>query len=656
MRPRLLISLAAVALIGLLTVVVVAGSLQAPVPSSPVASSRPSPTAPTMQGPPSGTTYPDFVVDPTVLKAPTSSTAQSKLWFADGSWWGALFAPTTTRLHIFRLDPVTQVWADTGTLIDERMQARSDVLWDGTHLYVISGGSRPTASHAIRVRRFTYDTKGKIYVLDAGFPVTISPNGASPAVITKDSTDVVWATFTKDGRVWVSHTLEHDSLWSAPIGLSAAEAIVDSTDVAAILAFGPGKVGVVWTNQLRSTIHASIHQDGAAADAWSVPETVHAGTSVDNELSVAAYPLPDGTGTGIAATVSTLLDQGDAVRQRDPLTFLAVRDGSGSWTDNLVGLVRDHHARPVVFVDATARTLSVAATAPGNGGTVYYKRASIDRITFETGLGTPLLTSTTDLQIDGVTSMKAQMTAETGLVALGVDRPTGRYSHAVVDLGGGAPTADPADPKRPNLPTPPPGKTAVPLLRDDFEAFPIGRSNATGWYVRPEDPQGRLSIVDEGGGKHALRVPSAAAGVRACRDIPQLDRTRLSVDLRFRVSSIGASDAVIMSMRGSGGEAGSVRVTSRGVIAWYAGSAKVRSLVGIRARSWYRVIATFDQAKRTYGFRIWNAAGNPVAGRTGLRWRTRGVIAVDSVCLGTAGAKPAQVVDIGEVKVQVPAS
>jgi hypothetical protein len=655
MRPRLLLSLAAIALIGLLTVVVVAGSFQAPTPSAPVASSRPSSTV-SPQGPPSGTTYADFVVDPNVAKAPTSSTAQSKLWFADGAWWGALFAPNTNRLNIFRLDPATQVWADTGTLIDERTQVRSDVLWDGTHLYVISGGARSTASHALRLRRFTYGTKSKRYLLDAGFPVTISPNGTSPAVIAKDGTGVVWATFAQDGRVLVSHTLANDALWSAPIALPAAEAIVDVSDVTAIVAFGPGTVGVVWTSQLRSAIYASVHEDGTADGAWSAPETVHGGTSVDNELSVTAYPLPGESGTSIAATVSTLLDQGDAVRQRDPLTFLAVRDRSGSWTNNLVGLVRDHHARPVVLVDASARTLSVAATSPGNGGTIFYKRASIDRIAFETGLGTPLLTSTTFVEIDGLTSTKAPLTAESGLVALGVDRPTGRYVHAVVDLGGGAPTADPADPKRPTIPTPAPAKTAIALLSDDFEAFPIGRSNATGWFVRPEDPQGRLSIVDEGGGKHALRVPWAAAGVRACRDIPQLPGTRISIDLRVRMSAIGASDGVIVSMRGSGGEAGSVRVTSRGVLGWYGGASKFRSAVAFRARSWYRVVATFDQTKRTYDFRVWNAAGKPVAGKTGLRWRTRGVTGVDSVCLSSAGGKPAQVIDIGEVKVQVPAS
>jgi hypothetical protein len=68
------------------------------------------------------------------------------------------------------------------------------------------------------------------------------------------------------------------------------------------------------------------------------------------------------------------------------------------------------------------------------------------------------------------------------------------------------------------------------------------------------------------------------------------------------------------------------------------------------------VSATFDQARRTYAFRAWNAANKPVVARTGLRWRTKDVTAIDSICIDTAGAPPAQVIDIGEVSVQVPVS
>jgi hypothetical protein len=656
MRPRLLLSLAAILAIGALTVWIVATTLPSPTPSPPP-SAAPSPSSSSQPTAPAARTYPDFVVDPQAVKAPTSSSSQSKLWFAQDTWWGVLFAPATDRLDIFRLDPATQVWADTGTLVDERLAARSDVLWDGTHLYVASGGSRPSPSHAILLRRFAFDAAAKRYVLDPGFPVTINPMGGSPAVITKDTSDVVWAAFTMGGKVLVSHTVDDDARWTPPTALTAAEATVDPTDVAAITAFGPGRIGLVWTNFLRSAAYASVHEDGAPDDAWSAPETVASGTGggIDNQLSVAALPLSAGGDTNLATTVSTLLDEGDAVHQLDPLTMLAVRDASGTWTTNLVGLVRDHHTRPVLMVDPDARSVFIAATSPGNGGTVYYKRSSLDAIQFDTGKGTPLLSSTVDQQLDDITSAKAPLTSASGLVALGVDRTTGRYSHAFVDLGGGLPTADPADPNRPKLPAPIPPKTTIAILRDDFEASPVGRSDG-GWVVPPEDPQGRLSIVADGSGGQALRVPSSAAGVRACREIPRLDGARLTVTIRVRVSAIGASDAVVLAGRGSGGEAGSIRFTSHSLLAWYGGAAKVRSTVPVRARAWYRIVATFDSKTRTYGFRVWNAANRPIAARAGLRWRTKDVTAVDAVCIDTAGAPPAQVIDIGEVNVLVPVS
>jgi hypothetical protein len=92
------------------------------------------------------------------------------------------------------------------------------------------------------------------------------------------------------------------------------------------------------------------------------------------------------------------------------------------------------------------------------------------------------------------------------------------------------------------------------------------------------------------------------------------------------------------------------------VFGWYFGATKVRSTIGVRRGTWYRVSATFDQAKRTYDFRVVNAANRPVVARTGLRWRTKGVTAIDSVCIDTAGAPPAQVINIDEVSVQVPVS
>jgi hypothetical protein len=617
-----------------------------PSPTRPSASLPPASSEPVLPPARPGTTFSDFVVDPTVVRSPTTSNAQSKLWFADGTWWGALFGPSTHRLGIFRLDPETHVWADTGALIDERPFVDADVLWTGEHLYAVTGGSRPSDNHALRVRRFSRNAETGRYVMDPDFPVTIRAAGASPAVSAMDSTGVLWVTFVADSRVWLTHTLDNDTIWSTPISLPGEEGVVDLSDVSAITAYGPGRIGVVWTNQ-RSGVWFSSHEDGAPDDAWSQVEPVLIGQRPDTQLSVTSYPIAGGP-AGVAAAVSTTLDEGGG-RGLDPLTMLATRDAGGTWDTTLFGLVRDRHARPVVLVDADEGAIAVAATSPGAGGAIYYKRAPLDAIQFDTGLGAPLVATETDVAIDNVTSSKSPLTKEAGMVVLAADRTSGRYLHGFVDLGGGPPAADPADPERPTAPTAPPdGATAI-LLRDSFEPWAIGRATATGWYVRPEDPQGSLSIVSDGGDGQALRVPSSATGVRGCRDFAEVPGAAIVVRARVRLSRIGVEDATILSVRGSGGEAASIRVTNLGVLAWFDRATKIRTTVPFRPGTWYRVTASIDQAARTYNVRVTTDDGTRVAGANGLRWRQPGVRTVETVCGETAPAPPAQVIDFADV-------
>ena len=625
-----------------------------PSPSRPPASGSPPASATTRPSggsfaPPNGITFPDFAVDAAVVRSPTTSTAQSKLWYADGRWWAALFGPKTNRLGIFTLDPKTQVWEDTGTLIDERPVADTDMLAAGSALWAVSGGSRPSDNHAIRVRRFSYDAKTKRYALDPDFPVTIRPTGASPAVIALDSKGTAWVAYAADGKVWITHSLEAPTMWSAPVAFTAQEAAVDATDVASIVAFGPGRIGVAWTNQ-RSGIYFASREDTTPADQWSTVESVLPGAQPDPQLNLTTYPLADGT-TAVAAAVSTTNDQAAAGRTLDALTLVATRDANGDWRTAVAGLVRDHHTRPIVLVDPTNRTIAIAATSPGSGGAIYYKRASLDQIEFDTGIGVPLIASEQQTTIDNVTSAKGGLTPESGVLVLAHDRTSALYLHGVVPLGGAAPTANPADASRPKLPTPPPKGTTTTLIHDTFEPSPIGATVPAAWYTRPEDPKGRMSIV-AGPVARALRVASAArTNVRACRDFADVPGTTLSVDMLVKLSRAALEDATILSVRGSGGESASIRVTSKSVFAWFNGPLKIRTTAAFKRGAWYRVRATIDQTRKTYSVRIDTGGGRLVARASGLRWRARAVPSVKSVCVETAPAPPSQTIDIAEVRV-----
>ena len=70
--------------------------------------------------------------------APSGEKPQSKLWFNDGSWWGALWSTTAKALRHPALRAAPSGWTDTRSVIDSRDKSLADMLWDGTHLYALS--------------------------------------------------------------------------------------------------------------------------------------------------------------------------------------------------------------------------------------------------------------------------------------------------------------------------------------------------------------------------------------------------------------------------------------------------------------------------------------------------------------------------------------
>ena len=96
--------------------------------------------------------------------------AESVLWWNDGSWWGNLWDTVSGDFHIFRLDTTTQKWVDTGVTTETRANTHSDVLWDGTTLYVashlfVNDGLPSQANFPTRLFRYTYNLTTKKYVV-----------------------------------------------------------------------------------------------------------------------------------------------------------------------------------------------------------------------------------------------------------------------------------------------------------------------------------------------------------------------------------------------------------------------------------------------------------------------------------------------------------
>jgi hypothetical protein len=454
--------------------------------------------------------------------APTGQKPQSKLWFNDGSWWGALFNTASSHFEIFRLDWATQTWAGTGVRIDDRSNVRQDVLWDGRHLYVASSGpldantDARVASAAGRIYSFSY--QNGTYTADAGFPVTVVPDGGAEAMVLAEETTTgrLWVTYTVNFAVRVAHSTTNPQNWVAPYVLPVANANnITDDDISSVVAFN-GHIGVMWGNQtagIESYLFA-VHTDNSSdtAAGWSL-ETALGGEPelADDHISLKVGLANDPAGEVFAA-VKTSRNDHPTNAAIDPLIVLLRRRPGGGWTRHTVATVPYQHTRATVLIDGANRQVYVFASSPCcSGGTIYSKQMSLDALAnnndFPIGLGAPFLSLSTDPKTNNVTSTKQTLDSTTGLVVEAGDDATHRYTHNWLPLG---------TPPTPTIPetsiqTGPSATTSTTSALFSFSSVPAGAtfqcsldgSNYVG-CSSPTSYAGPLSL-----GQHSFAVRAA---------------------------------------------------------------------------------------------------------------------------------------------------
>jgi myo-inositol-hexaphosphate 3-phosphohydrolase len=349
---------------------------------------------------------------------PTGASAESKLWWNDGSWWASMWS-AAGDFHVFRLDPAAGRWLDSGVALDNRSGTRADVLWDGTHLYVASHSyaATPVAGIAARLYRYSYDRTTRTYSRDSGFPVAVNNYRTKSLVIDKDSTGAVWATWVQDNEVYVSHTLGDDRSWRTPLPLPVAGASgLASGDVCTLVAFD-GRIGVLWRDGTDGTIRFAVHLDGQPDADWASEVALAGSRSAGDQLQLKA----DDSGRVFAAVGSSETDPAAAG------ALLLVRRANGSWDRHDFGTLADPHAQPIVLVDAHARLVRMFATSPEAGGTIYQKTAGLDAISFAPGPGTPFIRDAATLALQSATSTKQGLAGAPGFVVLASNARTGTY-------------------------------------------------------------------------------------------------------------------------------------------------------------------------------------------------------------------------------------
>ena len=382
--------------------------------------------------------------------APTGQKPQSKLWFNDGTWWAILYDEAAVRYEIFR--DAGGDWTPTGTVVDTRHNMYVDALWDGAHLDVLSAGF----SVGVRFSRFAYDAASKSYTRDID-PVALTGYGVEAAVLDRDATGELWATWTHDSdpsnaltvvdtQVEVAHTLGDDATWSGPAALPVANAqAVTGDDISAVVRYA-GHIGVLYSNQSDWTFTFAGHADGAPDNEWSVSTALQGAGLSDDHLNVKA--LDNDPAGQVFAAVKTSLNAGDA-----PLVELLVLDDAGAWHQYPVFTVADAPTRPQVMLDPVRRQVHVfAAMGPCcNGGTIAVKTSDLDAIDFAPGGGTTLIDS--DPNVNNPTTTKQPVDASMPFLPVLAGSDTShRYWQATLAL-------DPAA-ARPPASTPPPSPNA----------------------------------------------------------------------------------------------------------------------------------------------------------------------------------------------------
>src|SRR5437870_2062888 len=480
--------------------------------ATPTPTTTPTPTAtpsqtPTATAQAADIGYRDFTYrDFNSVQTPTEDKPQSKLWFQDGTWWGLLYSTSSHATAIFSLDVSRQIWMDTGMTVDSRPTARGDALWDSQtgKRYVVSGttvvsefGTPPSpsdvAAGSAELSRFSYNPSARNYTLDAGFPATVHSGSTESITLARDSTGLLWVTYTlvnpdNTSAVYVNHSVGNDTTWGSPFVLPTTAAGVHYDDISAIVAFQGTKIGVMWSNQLNRKFYLAVHGDGSPDNSW---QTVVAyggsvggcSTGCANDHVNLKQLSSDGSGRIFAAIKTANRNTGQ------PFVVLIVRDNHAKWSAYPFGAVEDLHTRPMVMIDEEHRELFMFAVSPEVGGTIYYKKSPIDNISFETGLGTPFMQSSTDTDISNPTSTKQNLNTATGLVVLASANANAYYWHNYLSLAG-EPAPPPAAPSNLTL--------TSPVLNPDTTlqlAWTDNSTNETGFAIERRMGTGTYSEI-----------------------------------------------------------------------------------------------------------------------------------------------------------------
>jgi hypothetical protein len=361
-----------------------------------------------------------------------------------------------SKFYIFYLDLNTQTWVKTDTPLDDRIQTQADCLWDGTKLYVVSGGGsrggatggEPTGANLdAKLYRYSYNAANPpatAYSLDAGFPVTVRSGGAETIVIDKDSTGQLWITYTQNNIVWINRSTTNDTTWGAPFNPPTVSGHPNSSsvspdDISSLIAFD-GKIGVLWSNQSdKDYFYFAYHNDADPDTTWQSGVAWQQTNAADDHINLKS--LSTTPGGDLFAAVKTSIGGGAS----NPRIVVLHRKPNGSWDPPAVVWGNNFgHTRAILMVDSVRHRLYVFASTTTTGGVIAYKQSNdytTGPVSFPSSQVTFIAFASLD-SLNNATSTKQNVDGSNGMdniVVLASDDVNRAYAHNVLPLDGPLP-------------------------------------------------------------------------------------------------------------------------------------------------------------------------------------------------------------------------
>jgi hypothetical protein len=368
----------------------------------------------------------------------TLDKPQSKLWYTVHpttgavTWWAILSDSVDLYFHKLVNSVLQKQTFPHGTedhaRVDADNTARADVLWTGTHLFVLlCKGTTPSGSEQcnspLSLSKYTYNPDTQIYTREAGFPVSIPiSSGSESATIAQDSTGRLWIAYDPGTaiRVLWSDPQNHTSWTTTGGGLAVNAQAINSDDLTAVVAFN-NSIGVIWSNQSNESMRFRIHRDGDAVNTWQTEELVAQGGDIaDDHINLAVTDAGD-----ILAAVKS------SSSSPDNTTNLFVRWYADDSWEGPFFVTADSSRANVVF-DQTTQDVYVVYTGSFDSGprTIFYKVANLSQLLNLMDSDEIDLISVSGQDINNVTSTKQAVCGTTGLLIAAKDQLTSSASRA----------------------------------------------------------------------------------------------------------------------------------------------------------------------------------------------------------------------------------